>query len=320
MVDRHAVAPAANALEEDVPPSSDGKVSLYYVMMAMVGATIGAIAGLSSTSVTNTLLQLIAPVVAGSAGLYFIDRKAQREVTDALSRIGLLGVLFIAAAWGAYAVAANYRYETAHYDWDHETKSLYDNVALAELYGHARNLGIADADLQTALDKHRKEVVAAETLSNGAMQSCELLREDAKVVGNVVSAAYKAVERTDGIDDQLKLKAEAIRVRFSAISNRLNDDAPDSALARERMREQAVASLLLQTLNDTCSRLQSSNVLLANIGDFCSDYLRMTGPEYSRSLRMCSHCVRRTRNHRLVLTFAANDPAGRSRLRVQRAV
>ena len=69
-----------------------------------------------------------------------------------------------------------------------------------------------------------------------------------------------------------------------------------------------------------CSRLQSSNVLLANIGDFCSDYLRMTGPEYSRSLRMCSHYVRRTRNHRLVLTFAANDPAGRSRSRVQRAV
>ena len=37
-----------------------------------------------------------------------------------------------------------------------------------------------------------------------------------------------------------------------------------------------------------CSGLQSSSVLLANIGDFCSDYLRMTGPEYSRSLRTCS--------------------------------
>ena len=32
--------------------------------------------------------------------------------------------------------------------------------------------------------------------------------------------------------------------------------------------------------------LQSSSVLLANIREFCSDYLRMTGPECSRSLRM----------------------------------
>ena len=224
-------------------------MKLYYVMMVMIGMTIGAIAGLSSTSVTNTLLQLVAPVAAGSVGLYFIDRKTQREV-DALSRIGLLGVLFVAAAWGAYAVAVNYRYDTAHYDWDHETKSLYDNIALAELYGHARNLGIADADLQTALVKHRREVAPANLLSTRNTQPCELLREDAKVVGNVVSAAYDAVEKRAGLDARLKLNAEAIRVRFSAMSNRLNDDAPDSSFVRERMREQAVASLLLLTVND----------------------------------------------------------------------
>ena len=34
----------------------------------------------------------------------------------------------------------------------------------------------------------------------------------------------------------------------------------------------------------TCSCLQSSSVLLANIGDFCSDYLRLTEAEYSRSV------------------------------------
>ena len=56
----------------------------------------------------------------------------------------------------------------------------------------------------------------------------------------------------------------------------------------------------------TCSRLQSSSVLLANIGDFCSNYLRMTGTECSRSLRTYSHCVRRACNHRLVLTLIAN--------------
>ena len=57
----------------------------------------------------------------------------------------------------------------------------------------------------------------------------------------------------------------------------------------------------------TCRRLQSSSVLLANIRVFCSDYLRTTGPECSRSLRTCSHSVRRTRNHRLLLTLSANE-------------
>ena len=70
-----------------------------------------------------------------------------------------------------------------------------------------------------------------------------------------------------------------------------------------------------QTATGTCSGLQSSSVLLANIRDSCSEYLRTTGPECSRSLRTCSHYVRRACNHRLVLTFDANDHAGRSRSR-----
>ena len=67
-----------------------------------------------------------------------------------------------------------------------------------------------------------------------------------------------------------------------------------------------------------CRRLQSSSVLLANIRDSCSDYLRMTGPECSRSLRTCSHYVRRACNHRRMLTLVAtensscrNAPAGK---------
>lgn len=62
-----------------------------------------------------------------------------------------------------------------------------------------------------------------------------------------------------------------------------------------------------------CSCLQSSSVLLANIRGFCSDYLRMTEPEYSRSVRTCSQYLRRTCNHRPVLTFPANDLASRAR-------
>ena len=45
---------------------------------------------------------------------------------------------------------------------------------------------------------------------------------------------------------------------------------------------------------------------LPNTRDSCSDYLRMTGPERSRSLRTCSDYLRRACNYRLLLTLAAN--------------
>ena len=64
-------------------------------------------------------------------------------------------------------------------------------------------------------------------------------------------------------------------------------------------------------LAPSCSCLQSSSVLLANIRDSCSDYPRMTVSECSRSLRTCSDYLRRACNHPPVLTFDANDHAGR---------
>ena len=57
------------------------------------------------------------------------------------------------------------------------------------------------------------------------------------------------------------------------------------------------------------------SVAACNHRAFCSQtsavsaqiILRMTEPEYSRSLRTCSQYLRRTCNHRLVLTFGANE-------------
>ena len=69
-----------------------------------------------------------------------------------------------------------------------------------------------------------------------------------------------------------------------------------------------------------CSGLQSPGILLANIRDSCSDYLRMTGAECSRALRTCTHSVRRARNHRLVLTFDANNATDRGRAWDPRAI
>ena len=210
--------------------------SLYYLMMAILGATIGAIAGLSNTSVTNTLMELIASVVAGSAGLYFLNRKALRQEADALWRIGLLGVLFMATFWIAYVVAADYRYGgPVYYKWQ-ASAPLYRNVALAEIYGHARKLGIADADLARAL--------AFEVPPSGAAQACDLLREDPSVVSRLGRTTYKGVAKQSD-DAELSPLARYISARFDAIGYPLTGSHPDAATTAVRLRDQAVATLLL---------------------------------------------------------------------------
>ena len=80
--------------------------------------------------------------------------------------------------------------------------------------------------------------------------------------------------------------------------------SPDEHMRTTRLMRIAVR-MKRKKPESRCSGLQSSSVLLANIRDFCSDYLRMTGPECSRSLRTCSHSLRRACNHRCLLTLAA---------------
>ena len=59
-----------------------------------------------------------------------------------------LGIWFIVAASGAYIGAANYRYATEHYDWDHKTTSLYD-IRRAAKHRRVRVLAV-----QTILRRH----------------------------------------------------------------------------------------------------------------------------------------------------------------------
>ena len=67
----------------------------------------------------------------------------------------------------------------------------------------------------------------------------------------------------------------------------------------------------LSTLS--CSGSQSSELLLANIGDFCSDYLTMERAACSHYLPMCSPSSRRARQRRTVLTICANEHGWRQR-------
>ena len=125
-------------------------IFIYCLMMVLLGATIGIIAGLSITSVTGTVIEIVTSVVAGSAGLYFLSPKREGDDRHGAGLIGSVGALFLAAFWVAYHVSGEHRYEgTGHYQW--ESGSLHRNVALAEIYGHAQKLGIAREDLAQEL-------------------------------------------------------------------------------------------------------------------------------------------------------------------------
>lgn len=214
-------------------------ISLYFLMMGVLGATIGAIAGLSNTSISNTLIELIASVVAGSAGLYFIDRKSVRQETDVLCRIGLLGLLFMVLFWGAYLGTATYRYDgPAYYKWQ-KSVSVYRNLALAEIYGHARKLGIADKDIETAL--------ADETKKKKDVKTCELLRKDTKKISNLISAVYNSVgsqEDHPELSKPVKYIAKYIGARFEATNNMMSSDDPQKVTDGKQMHSQSVATLM----------------------------------------------------------------------------
>ena len=237
VIDRQANAPAANPLEEDVPPLAASKARLYYVMMAMVGATIGAIAGLSNTSVTNTLIELVASVVAGSAGFYFINRKTLTQEGEALRSIGLLGALFVGVFWIAYLPTAYYRYhDSAYYKWEAEGTPLHRHLALSEIYGHAQKLGIAYDDLKQALERKGVSTVTTD--------ACELLHKDAQSVSDLVSSVYLALATRERVDKQLSSPARYLAERFSATANLLRHSDSEKRKEGEQMRDEAVASLI----------------------------------------------------------------------------
>lgn len=138
-------------------------------MMAAVALTIGAIAGLSNTSVSNTLVELILGYIAGSAGLYFISSKVLKE-PHILSLIGYVGVVFLVAFWVAYIPTSLYRSGgSTGYAW-HDDATTDVNLAAAEIIGHARSLGIEIASLRPTLD----------ALVGAPSSSCGLARNDAR--------------------------------------------------------------------------------------------------------------------------------------------
>ena len=212
-------------------------IFIYCLMMVLLGATIGSIAGLSITSVTGTVIEIVASVVAGSAGLYFLSRKRDGDDRHGAGLIGSVGVLFLAAFWVAYHFSSEHRYDgTDHYQW--ESGSLHRNVALAEIYGHAQKLGIAREDLA-------QELVGS---TDGTTNSppCDLLTDSARVVSDIGAAAYGTLAE-ESIDEELISIATYISDRFGAVHRRLKNNDADAASDAEKMRDQLVGSLVRLT-------------------------------------------------------------------------
>ena len=87
------------------------KIPITYLgMMIAAGLTIGAITGLSNTSVSGALIELVVTFVAGSAGIYFISRDTIRKEANSLRIIGWVGLAFLSSFWIAYIPTTFFRY------------------------------------------------------------------------------------------------------------------------------------------------------------------------------------------------------------------
>jgi hypothetical protein len=223
-----------------------GQISIAYIlMMVTAGLTIGAITGLSNTSVTNTLLELILPFAAGSAGIYFLNQDTLRKEANALSVIGVVGVCFFVAFWTAYFPAAWYRHDAGeHFAWDaalpHE-----ENFARAELFGHAQALAISRGAVAKALNTRPS--------NRTGNDACPFLSDDPKIVSQRFIGIFEPLTNAPSITSPVAELVAYLNARFA----KLAADLPPAAGNRDAEKNNpaiiefnaAIAELFLLSRN-----------------------------------------------------------------------
>ncbi|MEA2880427.1 MAG: hypothetical protein QOF14_5623 [Hyphomicrobiales bacterium] len=205
----------------------------YVLMMMAAGATIGAVAGLSNTSVSNTLIQLVLTFVSGSAGLYYIKRDTLRKEATATHAIGLIGILFLASFWISYIPTSCYRYKgEAFYAWK-KNLSFEQNVALAEIHGHAQKLGMSVNDFSASLTAG---------LSKGG--TCALLTEDPVLVSSDIERVYGELSKQLTVSDRARSASDYIQKQFRYIKAELQERDADRKSAAKAQFESAILALV----------------------------------------------------------------------------
>jgi hypothetical protein len=223
----------------------------YILMMMAAGATIGAVAGLSNTSVSNTLIQLILTFVSGSAGLYYLKRDTLRKEASAMHAIGLIGIFFLGSFWLSYIPSSLYRYKgDQFYPW-RPTLSLELNIALAEIHGHAQKLGISADDIDRALIAN---------LSKGS-STCGLLEEDPLLASRDIAKVYGELSKGLQISEPAKLASEYISKQFDYISRELQGSDVDRKTAARASFKSAILALVAVSSDQSEVRNPSSRIV-----------------------------------------------------------
>lgn len=209
----------------------------YGLMMLLIGAVIGAVAALSKTSVSNTLIESLIVFISGSAGLYLLNRDNSKSGFQILRSIGTLGIFFVVSVVGVFAVL-RYFESPSFYEWDNNLTSS-ENLAAAEIRGHFANLGIR-WDEHTGSILHNASIV----MQSSAILSClKNGLSDAEYTSNV-SKIYKhklACKKShpDAVEGALKF----VSASFSDAHDKINTS--DRALAANELSNISAALLYL---------------------------------------------------------------------------
>lgn len=224
----------------------------YLLMMVSAGLTIGAIAGLSNTSVTNTLLELILPFAAGSAGIYILNRETLRKEAKALPVIGVVGVSFFLAFWAAFLPASWYRYHAAgHHEWD-AALSAEENFARAEVFAHAHALGMSRRTVADAL--------AAQAAKSGGTGSCPFLAENPPSLSATITQIYGPLSGVGRLGREATGAAAYLHNRFEPLAPALKDDDADKR-TRAMAEFDAALKMLLALSRDHADIARPSTAL-----------------------------------------------------------
>lgn len=112
-----------------------------------LGLTIGLLAGLSLTSTSNTVIQLLASVVAGGGGAYFL-LKTNAYTFPLVKTISQLGLILLGGFWlGFTVIELVQRSQLRQMDLVVKANAGVQ-VLVSEIEAHARQLGVPEHQLE----------------------------------------------------------------------------------------------------------------------------------------------------------------------------
>lgn len=115
-------------------------------LFIFLGLTVGMLSALSLTSTSNTVIHLLASLVAGSGGAYFL-LKINAYTYPLIKGISQLGLLLLGSFWIGLIVVDSIQWYQQKQISKVDSLSLSAQVLITEVQAHARLLGVSESQL-----------------------------------------------------------------------------------------------------------------------------------------------------------------------------